>query len=56
MKDTELLAMFDIHKQGTIHINHSPHEKVFPTSITLKDLFRMFELAHERNRDAVTQD
>lgn len=56
MKDTELLTMFEIHKQGAIYINHSPHERVFPTSITLEDLFRMFELVKEKRESAVRQD
>lgn len=56
MKNEELLTMFEIHKEGTIRINHSPHEKVFPTSITLEDLYRMFELVREKRANAVTQD
>ena len=56
MKDVELLTMFEIHKQGTIRINHSPHEKVFPTSIPLEDFYRMFKLKMEKESDAVHMD
>lgn len=56
MKDEELLTLFEIHKQGTIRINHSPHEKVFPAVMTLEDFFRMLELVREKRANAVRQD
>lgn len=56
MKDSELLTFFDIHKDGNLHITHPVNVKIFSAPITLGELFRMFELAHERNENAVRQD
>lgn len=56
MKDDELLTMFEIHKQGTIHIHHSPYEKVFPTSITFEDFYRMIKLKMEKENESIHMD
>ena len=56
MKDTELLTLFEIHKQGTIRINHSPHERVFPTSMTFEDFYRMIKLKIEKESNEVHMD
>lgn len=56
MKDSELLNFFDIHKNGKVLIEHFWNETEGTKSITLAQFFRMFELAHERKRNAVTQD
>lgn len=56
MKDSELLNFFDKHKNGKVLIEHFWNETEGTKSITLAQLFKMFELAHERNGDAVKQD
>ena len=66
MKDEQLLNFFEIHKDGLIEITHpiipgtfehiNIADRQLHVSITLEDLYRMFELVRERRENAVTQD
>ena len=55
--DSRLLDFYDKHKDGKVLIEHFWNERESTTVITLSQLFKMFELAHERNEnDAVHMD
>ena len=55
--DSWLLDFYDKHKDGKVLIEHFWNEKESTRVITLSQLFKMFELAHERNEnDAVHMD
>ena len=55
--DSWLLDFYDKHKDGKVLIEHFWNERESTTVITLSQLFKMFELAHERNEnDAVHMD
>lgn len=54
--DSWLLDFYDRHKDGKVLIEHFWNEKESTRVITLSQLFKMFELAHERNEIAVRQD
>ena len=56
--DSWLLDFYDKHKDGKVIIEHfwNERERESTKAITLYQLFKMFELAHERNENAVRQD
>ena len=54
--DSWLLDFYDKHKDGKVPIEHFWNERESTRVITLSQLFKMFELAHERNEIAVRQD
>ena len=54
--DSWLLDFYDKHKDGKVLIEHFWNERESTGVITLSQLFKMFELAHERNENGVRQD
>lgn len=54
--DSWLLDFYDRHKDGKVLIEHFWNEKESTETITLSQLFKMFDLAHERNENGVRQD
>ena len=55
MNDKQLLDFFNIHKDGQIEIKHSWNEKLYNTSISLKDLLRLVKLFEEEKNDRILQ-
>lgn len=57
MTDEQLIKAFEIHAGGKISVHHHPADpKLFDMSITLEDLYRMFELVREKRANGVQQD
>ena len=55
MNNEQLLKFFDIHKTGQIEIKHSWNEKLYNTSISLKDLLRLVKFFEEEKNDRILQ-